>query len=100
VITAKLFDYRQNGYDDYNKLSDKEISQMFETQNIKVFTDIIFVDNKHNIIVKVWQKVRFICKLPEVVKAIKIKNSIRKRKDLPEGLSRQSSDYKSLRSGE
>jgi len=65
---------------------------MFDTETIKVFTDIIYIDNKHNIIVKVWQKIRFNCKLPDVVKANSLKNQIQRRKTQNyEGISKQGS---------
>ena len=30
VISNKLFDYRNCGYDEYNKMSDKDVSNMFQ----------------------------------------------------------------------
>lgn len=60
VISDKLFDYSLKSYSDILKMTDKEIASMFEydkdkeKDQKKLFTDILFVDNKHNMIVKTW----------------------------------------------
>ena len=45
-------------------MSDNEIASMFTTETVKLFTDIIYMDNCHHLMVKTWQKVIFSCKLP------------------------------------
>ena len=82
VITRKMFDLKNCGYEDIMKMSDQQISSMFESKTIKVFTDIIYITNAqgedtHNMIVKVWQKISFKCSLPENIKSTKIKGLIK-----------------------
>jgi hypothetical protein len=43
---------------------------MFKTETIKLFTDIIYFQNKHVLCVKTWQKVKFSCKLKNSSKPV------------------------------
>ena len=66
VITNKLYDLLRLQESDFGQtqMSDNEIASMFTTETIKLFTDVIYIDNRHNLMVKTWQKVSFNCKLP------------------------------------
>ena len=37
----------------------EDIKSFFTTEELKIFTDIVFVDSAQRLIVKTWQKVRF-----------------------------------------
>ena len=51
------------------KLADKEISEQFTTESIKVFTDIIKLGDKSILMAKTWQKITFNCKVQATAKA-------------------------------
>lgn len=36
------------------KMTDVEINRLFNTETIKVFTDILYHENKHILMVKTW----------------------------------------------
>ena len=41
-------------------MSEEEISKLFTTVTNKLFTDIIFANNRHLMIVKTWEQIKFI----------------------------------------
>jgi len=56
VVTSKIYELiklQEAGYGTM-KMTDVEIAHLFQTETMKVFTDILYYDNKHILMAKTW----------------------------------------------
>ena len=65
VISNKLMEILrlQEADQTQSQITNEDFTEMFKTESLKIFTDIIYYQQKHILCVKTWQKVSFSCKL-------------------------------------